>query len=264
MALPFIARAGVGVVELFGVVGSSIRVPVYARIFEHLRRDRRFRAVVVDIDSPGGTAAGSDYLYHSLARLAERKPVVAFIRGVGASGAYYISCAATRVVAIPTALVGSIGVLSVRPVLQELLRRLGIGFAVYKGGRLKDMWGFWRSPTPEEGAKLQELVDEFYNAFIRVVARGRQMDEARVRELATGELFTARRAKELGLIDEVGDLERSIELAAEMGRVRRRPIWVRPRRPFLERLVGRFAQSLAEEVVGEVEKRLSTGVYFWG
>ena len=115
MSIPFIQRRGIGVVEIFGAIGSNVRVPLYNRILESLSQSRRIKAVVVDIDSPGGTASASEGLYYSLMKVAQVKPVVAHIRGIGASGGYFISCAATRIVAPPSALVGSIGVLYLSP-----------------------------------------------------------------------------------------------------------------------------------------------------
>ena len=141
MAFRILGRGGIAVVELSGVIGGGMKVPVYSRLLDGLREDKRFRAVVLEIDSPGGTASGSELLYHSVLKIKKEKPVVAYIRGTGASGAYYISCAADRVVALPSALVGSIGVIYLRPVLEQLLQELGISFSVFKGGRLKDMGG---------------------------------------------------------------------------------------------------------------------------
>ena len=89
-----VRRHGVAVVEITGAIGSSVRVPAFSRMFDAVRRNRRFRALLLDIDSPGGSASASEALYHSLKRVAETKPVVAYIRGTGASGAYYLSCAA--------------------------------------------------------------------------------------------------------------------------------------------------------------------------
>lgn len=149
--MPLIGRSGVGVVEISGIIGGGGRVPVYSRILEGLRREKRFKAVVVEIDSPGGTASGSEVLYHGLARVAREKPVVAYIRGTGASGAYYISCAAARIVALPSALVGSIGVIYLRPVLQELLQKLGIG---------RWRWeGTWRKRRCESSPRGRYLLE---------------------------------------------------------------------------------------------------------
>ena len=263
MAILLRGRSGVGVVEIFGAIGGGVRVPVYSRILDGLRIDKRFKAVIVDIDSPGGTASGSELLYHSLLRVAKEKPVVAYIRGTGASGAYYISCAANTIVALPTALVGSIGVIYLRPVLQQLLQKLGVSFSVYKGGRLKDMTGFWRSPTSEEESKFTGLIDEIYDSFVRAVAAGRHMEEGRVREFATGEIFTGRGAKERGLVDELGDFDTALDLAAQMGKTRRRPMWVRPRRPLLERFVGRIGgPGVTEGIISELERVLRGGLYY--
>ena len=263
MEVPFLRRGGVGVVEISGIIGGGLRVPVYSRILEGLRTDRRFKAVVVEIDSPGGTASGSEVLYHGLLKVAREKPVVAYIRGTGASGAYYISCAATKIVALPSALVGSIGVIYLRPVLEQLLQKLGINFSVYKGGRLKDMTGFWRAPTSEEEGKFKGLIDEIYDNFVRAVATGRNMDEDRVKEVATGEIFTARGAGERGLVDELGDFDNALEMAASLGRTRPRPRWVRPQRPFLERFVGRIGGPVvAAGIVSELERVLTGGLYY--
>ena len=263
MAVRFLRRSGIGVVEISGMIGGALRVPVYSRILDAVRSDRRFRSVIVEIDSPGGTASGSELLYRSLARVREEKPVVAYIRGTGASGAYYIACAASKVVALPTSLVGSIGVIYLRPVLEQLLEKLGVSFSVYKGGRLKDMGGFWRAPTLEEEGKLTGLIDEIYENFVGVVARERGMELDRARELATGELFTGRGAQKHGLVDELGDFDNALDLAAELGKTRRRPVWVRPKRGFLERFSGRIGgTAVGGGLVSELERLLAGGLYY--
>ena len=148
------------------------------------------------------------------------------------------------------------GVISVRPVLETLLQRLGVGVSVNKSGEFKDMGAFWRGATPEETQKMQTLVDESFDRFVSVVAGSRSMNEDAVRELATGEVFWAPRAQEAGLVDELGDLDRAIDLAAEMSGSRRSPVFMRPRRGFRERLFGSLAASLVESAVDEAERRL--------
>ncbi len=255
----FPRRQRIAVVELFGGIGLSVRSPVYERVFASIRKDRRYRAMVMDIDSPGGTMAASDYLYRSVAKVAAEMPVIANIRGIGASGAYLIGCAAQRIVAIPGALVGSIGVISITPVLEELLQRLGIEVTVRKSGEYKDMGAFWRGATDEEHRKMQAIIDESHDDFVSLVARARQMDVEVVREIATGEVYRAARALELGLVDELGDLDRAIDLAAELSGAPRRPVWVRPRRGFRTRLTAPFAEALVQTAVLEVERRLWAG-----
>ena len=249
-------RQKIAVVELHGTIGGSIKSPVYERIFSRVRRDRSARALVLDIDSPGGGVPASDLLYRAVAKIAAEKPVVASIRGIGASGAYMMCCAAHKVVANPGAIVGSIGVISIRPVLQELLSRLGVGIKVNKSGELKDMGAFWRDATPEETRKMQELISDSYDVFVDIVARARKMDESKVRDLATGEVYWAPKAKDLGLVDELGDLDRAIDLAAELSGAPRRPVYVRRRRGIRERIFGPLAESMVETVVAEAERRM--------
>ena len=246
----------IAVVEVSGALGSAVRTAEFVRIFRSLEENARVRAVVVDIDSPGGSVSASDYLHRALARVSARKPVVAFIRGMGASGAYLLSCAATKIVAIPSALVGSIGVISIRPLLYEFMRRYGIGVSITKSGRLKDMWYPFREPTEEEKQKEQALLDEFYERFVSTVAEARNLDPEKARALATGEVFSAGQAKEASLVDELGDLERAIEIAMELGKVPRRLAYVRPRRGLRAILFQRMASAFVEEVSAAVEQGL--------
>lgn len=248
----------VAVVELFGSIGGQIKSHQYEHIFTNIAKNDRIRALVLDIDSPGGGVSASDYLYRSVLKVAERKPVVASIRGLGASGAYYISCAANKIVATPGAIIGSIGVISVRPALQELLEKVGVGVNVNKSGPYKDMGAFWRDATDEEQGKMQELIDESYDTFVSIVAQGREMAEAKVREVATGEVFWAPKAKELNLVDELGDLQTAIDLAADMAGAPRKPVFMRPRKG-LRQLLMNPAGALVESLADEIETRIRLG-----
>jgi protease-4 len=252
----------IAVVEIEGMIGPAVRPADYGRLFRALERNPRVRAVVLDIDSPGGSATASDFLYLATKSLSARKPVVAFIRGTGASGAYMLSCAADRIVAIPSAIIGSIGVISIRPLLYEALRRIGVRMRVTKSDRFKDMGSMFREPTREERAKEQALVDELHRSFVEVVAQGRRLELAAAQRLATGEVFTAARGHELGLVDELGDLERAIDLAAELGRTARRPTWVRPRRGLRELIAPMLGGSLVDAIVDRIEQRLSNAFYY--
>jgi protease-4 len=125
------------------------------------------------------------------------------------------------------------------------------------------MGAIYREPSEEERQKERELIDSYFNYFIKVVAKGRRMEEGKVRELATGEVFLGEKAKGLGLIDEVGDFDAALDLAAQLGKVRRRFSYVRPRRGFAERLVSRFAISFAEETL-ELGYLLAPQIYYLG
>ena len=245
-------RSRIAVLELFGIIGGSAQTSRFIELLNHVRENGRFKAVVLNIDSPGGQVTASQSLYMAVSRLSAKKPVVAFISGIGASGAYQISCAATKVVAIPGAIVGSIGVISIRPILIELLQRIGVQVSVTKSDRLKDMGAIYRLPTEEEQQKEQELIDEIFKEFVALVAKSRHLDEETVRRYATGEVFLSQKAKELGLIDELGDLDQALDLAAELGKVPRRIEYVKPRKTAIERLASRFATSLAEDLRNEI------------
>jgi protease-4 len=243
-------------------MGPVIRGPEYVRTLSALARDPRIRSVVLDIDSPGGAASVADSIHRALRHLSARKPTVAFIRGAGLSGGYLAACGATKIVALPTALVGSIGVIMVRPVVQELMQRVGVKMVVTKEGRLKDMFQPFREPTDEEQEKVQALMEEVYGWFVDAVATSRNLEPAVVREYATGEMFTARRGKEIGLIDELGDWETALDMASELGRVPRRLQYVRPRRPLLERVLARGGASVAASLAAEIESRLAPRLDF--
>ncbi|HEX5451299.1 MAG TPA: signal peptide peptidase SppA [Candidatus Limnocylindrales bacterium] len=247
----------VAVMRLYGPIGGGPRTAEWIELCRRLRESRRVPAVVLDVDSPGGSATASDDLYTALARLAARKPLVAAIRGTGASGAYLAAMAAGRIVAQPHAIVGSIGVISAGPRVARLLERIGVGISETRAGRLKGLGAPWREETDEERTKEQELVDAFYGAFIGRVAAGRKMPEERVRELATGEVWLGERALELGLVDELGDLERAVEVAAEAAGVPPRMAPVRVHRRLLDRLMDRFATRIATGLADELEARFA-------
>lgn len=212
--------------------------------------------MVVDIDSPGGLATASDDLFLGLQRLAAKKPLVAAIRGMGASGAYLAAVAAHRIIANPTAVVGSIGVINAVPRLPRLLDRLGVGVSEHTAGSLKGMGAPWRDESGPEAAKEQGIVDAIYDSFVGRVAAARKLSRERVLELATGEVWLGQDAMELGLVDEIGDLERAVEVAAEMARVPAKASAVRSRRPLVGRLIDRFTTGLARSLADEIEIRL--------
>ena len=249
-------RDKIAVVELFGTIGGGVRSAPYERVFGQVRMARSVRAMVLDIDSPGGSVPASEYIYRCVAKVAEQKPVVAAIRGVGASGAYMVACGAQRIVATPGALVGSIGVISVRPMLRAALEKIGVDVSVTKSGELKDMGAVWRPFTPEEEAKMQQLTDESYDRFVEIVADERGLDCSTARELATGEVFWAARALEAGLVDELGDLDLAVDRAAKLAGCTRRVVRMGPRRSLGQRLLRPLSETLVESVTSELERRL--------
>ncbi len=238
----------VALVALRGTIGMGIRAEQWVPLFDGLRKRKAIRAVVVEVDSPGGTVAASDYIYGALARLAAEKPVFAFSGNVCASGGYLIAAAARELVVQPAAVVGSIGVISIRPLAEEFLHRYGLAVGVAKSGELKDAGAFWRKPTEREREKEQALVDEYFGMFLERIEAGRKIDRARLRELATGEVFTGRRAVEVGLADRVGTLDDAVELAAAAAGVPKRARWYGVRRSLRSRLFGGLTGELADQL----------------
>jgi protease-4 len=248
------------VVELFGSIGQPGKTVEFVRMLKAIEENKRIRALVLDVDSPGGGAAASEQLYRSIGRVAKQKPVVALISGMGASGGYMAACAATKIVAAPMAIVGSIGVISMRPMLYEMLAKIGVRMEVTKAGRLKDMFSNFREPTDEERGKEQALLDAFYGRFVDLVSEARKLTPERTRELATGEVFTAAQAKDAGLIDELGDLDTALDLAQGLaGLSERKLTYVRPRRSLRERLLSNTAAGLVESAAYALEGRLRGG-----
>jgi protease-4 len=210
-------RRRIAVVQVRGAIGGAARTDDLIRTIGQARRNPRIRAVLIEIDSPGGTAIASEQLYMAVRRLAASKPVVAWIKGVGASGAYFLACGATRVVAFPSALVGSIGVISVRPVVVDALRRIGARMVVTKTGPFKDMGAPWREPTPEDEEHERELVDAIFRRFTGAVRAARGFDDDALASVTTGDVWLGTRAIELGLIDGLADDEdTALEIAQDL------------------------------------------------
>jgi protease IV len=256
MELPFLIKPRVAVVELHGTIGAGIRSQHYVPLLKRLREDQRTHAVVLDIDSPGGSATVSDYIYLEVRKLAEQKPVVAFVRGTCASGSYFVACGASRIIALRSAIIGSIGVMMIRPEVQELLSKVGVHVAVTTTGPYKGMGLPFREMTPEEERKNQELADRFFDQFVGVVAEGRRVPGETARGWATGEVWWAGEAKALGMVDELGDLERATAYAAEKAGIPEHSETVHPPRPLGQRLITRFASSMAQAAGAEVERLL--------
>jgi protease-4 len=249
----------IAVIRLYGPIGGGPRTADWVETVRHLTRRKTVPAVVLDIDSPGGSASGSDYLFLALKRLAAAKPLVAHVRGIGASGSYLAAMAAQEIVVAPSAIIGSIGVISAGPRLPALLDRMGVRVEEHHAGRLKGMGAPWRDETEEEATREQQLVDAFYDRFVDRVAEGRNLERNRVVELATGEVWLGSQAVELGLADKTGDLDDAIESAAKLAGVPAEASPVRVRRPLLARLADRFATRLAASVADEIEARLFRG-----
>jgi len=250
------------VLEIHGAIGMQVRGAEMVRAIKTLTDDARVRAVVLDIDSPGGSAPVSDAIHRAVRKLSARKPTVAFVMSGALSGGYLIASAAQKIVALPTAVVGSIGVIFMRPVVQELMDRVGVKMVMTYEGKLKGMFQPWREPTPEEEAKVKAMTEEYYEWFVGAVAKARNLPVETVRGYATGETFSALQGKEIGLVDELGDFDMATDMASELSKTPHRLQYVRPRRPLLERMMARGGASMAGAVIAGIEERLYPRIEF--
>ncbi|OGR08606.1 MAG: hypothetical protein A3K23_05270 [Desulfobacca sp. RBG_16_58_9] len=200
------------------ILGLQKGVTSPARVKEELEKaakDRRIKAVVIKINSPGGTVAASDVILHDLqAFKAERGlPVVVCLQGLATSGGYYVAQAGDTIIAYPTCITGSIGVLAMKLNLRGLMDKVGVDDDMVKSGRWKDFWSPFRPASPKEKEMMQQIIDQFYRSFVDVVATGRKLSLQEARQAADGRIFTADQAKDLKLVDQLGYLDDALELA---------------------------------------------------
>jgi len=192
------------------------------------------KAIVLRIDSPGGGVVPSQEIFDAVQRIRNKnnKAVVASMGTVAASGGYYIAAATDRIIANPGTLTGSIGVIMETANVEGLLKKIGVEGIVVKSGKFKDVGSPLRKMTDEEQALLQSVMDDVHKQFIDAVAEGRAMEVDTVQALADGRIFTGRQAKEAKLIDELGNLDDAIQLAADIAGIEGEPKVVEPRRRF--------------------------------
>lgn len=206
------------------------------------------KAIVLRIDSPGGGVVPSQEIHDAVKRIRAKsnKTIVASMGTVAASGGYYIAVATDRIMANPGTLTGSIGVIMELANVEGLLKKIGVESVVVKSGRHKDLGSPFRQMGEEDRRILQNVMDDVHRQFIEAVAEGRSLEVADVQPLADGRIFTGRQAKHERLVDELGDLEDAIKLAAELAGIEGEPKVVEPRKRFSirELLEGRLLGAL--------------------
>ena len=200
----------------FGAGGFSFMV----KQLEQAQNDPSVRAVVLEVDSPGGGVTASDDLAHQVEALGMTKTVVVSMGSIAASGGYYVSAPADRIYARPTSITGSIGVIYTSLNMKELMDKIGIRPNVVKSGHLKGFGSMFRDMTPQEREMIEGIINDAFERFKGVVRKGRGMTEEEVDAIATGGVFTARQALDLELIDEIGYLDDAIEEAMSLAELR--------------------------------------------
>jgi protease-4 len=218
------------------------------------------KAILLNIDSPGGGVAVSQEIYAEVKRLREKnkKTIVAYLSSTGASGAYYIACAADKIVANPGTIVGSIGVIAEWVNYADLLQWAKLKDVVFKTGEFKDTGSPTRPITENERKYFQGLIDDMYVQFVEAVSSGRKMDLQEVRAVADGRVFTGRDAQQRKLIDEIGNFQDAVDVTAKLAGISGKPRLLRPSRQRvtildvlttdLSRLVPFGGQSMTSQI----------------
>ena len=221
-----------------------------------LREDDDVKAVVLRVNSPGGSAYGSEQIWREVTLLKAAKPVVVSMGDYAASGGYYISCAADCIVASPITLTGSIGIFGVIPSAEKLLKeKVGLDFDVVKTNPMADFGNMSRTFTPQERVVLQNYVNNGYALFLKRCADGRGVAVEDIAKIAEGRVWTGSKAKEIGLVDELGDLDKAIEIAAQKAGLADYSVKAYPEeKPLIEKLMDTkkedYMETMARETFG--------------
>ena len=203
----------IAVVEVRGVITESSGI---IEEIHQYQEDEGVKAIILRIDSPGGGVGPSQEIYREISKVKIKKKVITSMGSVAASGGYYIACASDRIVANPGTITGSIGVLMEFTNIEELFKKIGIKGVVLKSGEHKDIGSPFREMTPDEKKIVQDVIDNVHQQFIEAVVKGRKMDREKVVQIADGRIMTGEQAKQLGLVDEMGNLQDAIDMTAKM------------------------------------------------
>ncbi len=203
----------VGIVEITGVISDS-RQPI--RHLKQFRKDKSIKAIVLRIDSPGGSVGPSQEIYREVIKTRKKKKIVASMGALAASGGYYVAAAADKIMANPGTITGSIGVIMGYTNVEKLLEKIGLVPVVVKSGRFKDVGSPVKTMGSEEKLILQQVTDGIHHQFIRDIADGREMAIEKVRQVADGRIFTGEAAVQIGLVDRLGNLEDAVQWAGQL------------------------------------------------
>jgi len=232
-------------------------------LFQRFAKDDSIKAIVIHINSPGGSVVASEEIYQQIRALREIKPVIASFGEVSASGGYYIACAADQIVANPATITGSIGVIAIAPNVSGLYDKLGIEMTTFKTGQYKDMGSMARAVTEEEQEIFKSILDDSYGLFVRAIVDGRNMDESKVRKLADGRIYSGKQARENGLVDKLGGIDTAIDLASDIANLDNPTVMEYGTYGWLESFLGSSGSSfLPNSFLNQLAPQRKTGIYF--
>src|SRR3990172_4934268 len=240
----------VAIVEVDGIITEPDTIN--KQIKDYGERDD-IKAIVIRINSPGGGVGPSQEVYKEVKKVSAKKKVVASMGSVAASGGYYIAAAANKIVANPGTITGSIGVIMEFANAEELLKKIGFKGYVIKSGEYKDIGSPFRGMKDEEKKLIQDVIDDVYKQFVDVVAENRRLDINAVKKYADGRIFSGTQAKNIGLVDELGNFNDAIDIAASMVGIKGKPVVIYPEKRGMglwELIFGNTANQLFERLRG--------------
>ena len=238
-------------IMMTGSIPTGFGVATSEEITQSLKdadEDNNVKAIVLRINSPGGSPAAAEEIVSAMKKI--DKPIVISMGDVAASAAYYISAPADKILANPDTMTGSIGVIWEFQNRSKFYDKDGTSFYIAKSGELKDMGGDWRGLSDEEKQYADQVISEAYSRFVKEVADDRNLSLSKVKDLADGRIYTGAKAKELGLVDELGSLDDSIKIAAELGGIKGNPQVGYANRPSLSSLLFGSQKADASGLTG--------------
>lgn len=233
----------VGIVSIEGAIFSSKKA---VKELDEFAERKDIKAIVLRINSPGGSVAPTQEIYEKVKTLRGIKPVIASVGAVAASGGYYTALECEKIVANRGSVIGSIGVILEYPVAVDLLKKIGLRFETVKSGEVKDMGNPTREVTKRDREVFQSVINDLHRQFLNAVVEGRSLDKSIVEPLADGSVFTGEQALHLGLIDILGTFENAIEIAANFAEISGKPKVVYPKKErsgLLDYLLGNAKQT---------------------
>lgn len=242
-------------VALIRVTGIIIDSTSVIEELKEYAKDSSIKAIVLRVDSPGGAVAPSQEIHEEIIKAKQNKKIIVSMGTVAASGGYYISAPADRIVANAGTLTGSIGVIMELPNIEGLMKKIGVETQIVKSGKHKDIASVFRSLTPEEKQILQTVLDDVHNQFITAVAEGRGKKFEDIKNIADGRIFTGRMAKEIGLVDELGNLQDAIMLAGKLTGIKGEPKVITKKEEFsvFNLLKGQLPDNLIGNVFSGIQ-----------
>jgi len=227
-SVAFSFKEKIGVLPIDGPISESDTI--VAQLVE-FRKDRRIKAIVLRVNSPGGGVGPSQEIFREIRKTLEAKKVIASLGSVAASGGYYVAAAANKIVANPGTLSGSIGVIMEFVQVEELLKKIGVSVEVLKTGEFKDIGSFHRKLSERDREMIRTLVFDVQRQFVEAVAQGRGLPVEKVREIADGRILSGAQCKDLGLVDQLGNFEDAVELAKSLTGIKGEVTLVHPKKP---------------------------------